>query len=192
MFFDIIIPTWFMRPSDTKIKHLRNHCSPNEQFDGLVELFIDCVRNMGNIRLRYSTVTAFLYALSKIDVICVAEYIIRGKLYNGPQPIQRVATIVLMYWLLYFITILNINIYSKDLRGTAPAWVHVLEKIILSDGRMKHSRGINSCKVLLDILSEHLPELSRECPWLESIIDLLQQILNAKSIDAIFDLPKKV
>lgn len=179
-----------MSPTSNKIKKLRDNCLPSEQFDGLVELFTDCLRNMGHTRLRYSTVTAFLYALSKIDVIYVVDYIIRGKLYNGPQPIQRVATIVLMYWLLYFVTIFNMNIYSKDLRGTAPAWVHVLEKIILSDGRMKHSRGIKSCTVLSDILSEHLPELSREYPWLESIIDLLQQILNAKSINAIFDLPK--
>lgn len=190
MFFDIIIPTWVMSPTSNKIKKLRDNCLPSEQFDGLVELFTDCLRNMGHTRLRYSTVTAFLYALSKIDVIYVVDYIIRNNLYNGPQPIQRVATIVLMYWLLYFVTIFNMNIYSKDLRGTAPAWVHVLEKIILSDGRMKHSRGMKSCTVLLDILSEHLPELSREYPWLESIIDLLQQILNAKSINAIFDLPK--
>lgn len=189
MFFNIIAPTWFMNPTKDKINQLRNHCSPNEQFDGLIELFMDCLKNLGHNRLHYSTKTAFFYALSKSDIIWVADHILRNKLYNNPQPIKRGAEIILLYFWLYFAAVLQMNMSSKSLRNTMPAWVQPLGNIIMADGRIKRSRGIKSCKVLLDILSEHLPELSHEYPWLESVIDLLKQILAAKSIDAIFDLP---
>ena len=179
-----------MRPSSTKIDLLRNHCSPDEQFDGLVELFIDCLRNMHSDRLHYSSITAFLYALSKSDIPYIVEYIIHSKSYNAPQPVKRTAEIVLLYFLLYFVAVSGTGQNSKSLRDTIPIWLQPLADVIRSDKRItKRGRGVKSCEVLLDVLSEHMPELLDEYPWLKSVIDLLKQILQSQSIDAIFDLP---
>lgn len=186
-YFHAITPTGFLRPV-THLSHELLSCSPSEQFKGLVKLYEDCQNHKTDVYLFYTFSAAFIYALSKSYIPYLADYVLTTGKHHSSNPIERrVALIILLYFKIYFKTFVKIDYTGRIIKSNIPASLDLIIKILLSDPKIRDKKRITKSE-LLEILTARLPELAREFPWLDELLDLLRKIVQAGNILPIFDL----
>lgn len=164
MFYSIIFPNSFF---PRRVPAHMRYISPAEQFDHLNSLFNRWLHSSSTPELFYTFFTAFLYALSRVNIPVVIDYILKNRINIGYN------------WLLIFIFLCFVKTYHPDKYGrrpnvdvVLPEWLWNLCEIFNNKDFKKASREERESKIQ-EIFRDARGEMGSD------ILELLREILEA-------------